>query len=409
MFALVLAALANCGVSGAVPPQASAAQPTFRAHVNAVEVDARVVNQHGAFVPDLTAGDFEILEDGRPQEVRFVRLVEIRQRRPLDSRTGSQPWKADVASNARPFEGRIYLIVVDDLHTSPVRTNLMRKVALEFVERNVSSVDLATVLSTSGNRDASQEFTNDRARLENAISKAVGRKVLSPALAGLVNTATPDALSPEAAAAERLHNGRSMFATLASLARFAGTIPHCRKALVLISEGVDYDFAKPVKTGTGLDSNRELRDGLKTFAAEANRANVTLYAFDPRAFTQGGDDFVDIASGIPVNPEGGMDIVRTTPLQDDLRTARENLQVLAAETGGFAVFGSPGAIADGFERVRVEHSEYLSSRLLPLAPGGRQRLPAGRGAGSATGPCRACSKGLCRADDCRRTPLARLR
>ena len=69
-------------------PQDTSGQPpiTFRAEVNYVEVDARVVDAKGAFVPGLAQGDFEVLEDGKPQKVAAFSLVNIpveRQARPL--------------------------------------------------------------------------------------------------------------------------------------------------------------------------------------------------------------------------------------------------------------------------------------------------------------------------------------
>jgi Ca-activated chloride channel family protein len=45
------------------------AQQTFRSGVNAVPVYATVVDRDGRFVPDLTAADFEITDNGRPQPI----------------------------------------------------------------------------------------------------------------------------------------------------------------------------------------------------------------------------------------------------------------------------------------------------------------------------------------------------
>ena len=53
-------------------PQAPVAdQPpvTFRVEVNYVEVDAFITDAQGNVVTNLTASDFELLEDGKPQKV----------------------------------------------------------------------------------------------------------------------------------------------------------------------------------------------------------------------------------------------------------------------------------------------------------------------------------------------------
>ena len=62
---------------------------------------------------------------------------------------------------------------------------------------------------------------------------------------------------------------------------------------MLIGEGVDYDLE-------GQDpSAQELRGDMRAFVGAANRANLTIYPFDPRVYTHLGDDFVDIASTPP--------------------------------------------------------------------------------------------------------------
>ena len=94
---------------------------TFRVEVNYVEVDAVVTDAQGNPVSDLTKDDFELFEDGRRQDVSTFSLVNIpieRAERPLFA---SAPIEADVQTNDH-VEGRIYLIVLDDLHTDFTRS-----------------------------------------------------------------------------------------------------------------------------------------------------------------------------------------------------------------------------------------------------------------------------------------------
>ena len=104
-------------------PQAPVDQPpvTFRVEVNYVEVDAFVTDAAGNAVTNLTDGDFEVFEDGKPQKVSSFSLVNIpieRAERPLFA---GQPIEPDVQTNEH-LEGRIYLIVLDDVHTDFTRT-----------------------------------------------------------------------------------------------------------------------------------------------------------------------------------------------------------------------------------------------------------------------------------------------
>jgi len=357
---------------GGPPSQKQVPTPTFRTQVNVVEVDAVVLDQQGRFVSDLRQEDFEVLEDGKPQALISVQVVNIPIERLEKPLFAARPVQPDVETNARPFDGRLYLIVLDDLHTLSVRTTLVRRIAREFIQRNVASNDLAAVVTTSGNRKSSQEFTNNRSLLLQAVEKFVGQKVISPALAGLAQTGTPETDSPSAAAAQRIFNARSTLETLATLANFAGTIRSRRKAMVMIGEGIDYRFGRmeemPDSHAAGGDpvlgfvdqgsAPRELRDRVRDFVAAANRANLTLYAFDPRVFTQGGDDLVDIASNPPGDVDAKGEIVKSVNLRDDLVAAQDNLRTLSTETGGFAVTGSPKAVAGAFDRVRAENSNY---------------------------------------------------
>jgi len=349
-----------------VPPQAGSDGPsqqqpaaTFRSGVNVVEVDAVVLDQQGRFVADLRDDEFEILEDGKPQRLASMHLVNIPVERLDASLDAARAIPPDVQSNARPFDGRLYLIVLDDLHTAPNRSLLVQRIARQFVEQNVAPNDLAAVVVTSGNRKNSQELAADRRLLLAAIGKFVGRKVISPGIASLAQTATPETIdTPErkaadAAAGERVFNARSTLETLRDLATFAGGIRNRRKAMVLVGEGIDYGFSEQVYDR----SPREIRDRVLDLVQAANRANLTLYAFDPRVYTQGGDDFVDIASGPPEDVSKDV-VVKTNLLADDIRASQDNLRIMATETGGFAVTGSPENVQKAFERVRVENSNY---------------------------------------------------
>ncbi len=126
-------------------PQPAAQQPaqapqqpgvTFRAEANFVEVHAIVTDREGAFVKDLTAEDFEIHEDGRVVKPTVFQLVDLPVERPFTPANASAPVEADVRSTSRTFDGRIYILLLDDLHTSITRTPLVKE-ARETVHRGV--------------------------------------------------------------------------------------------------------------------------------------------------------------------------------------------------------------------------------------------------------------------------------
>ena len=80
------------------PPQAPARPtPVIRLGVDLVRVDATVTDERGRHVPDLTAGDFEVLQDGKPQTISLVNYVRLDsapagvRRRSSTLRPGSDP------------------------------------------------------------------------------------------------------------------------------------------------------------------------------------------------------------------------------------------------------------------------------------------------------------------------------
>jgi len=377
---LSVAAGIHLSAGGRQKTQQTQQTPTFRSQVNIIQVDAVVLDREGRFVPDIRQDEFEVLENGKPQRIASTAVVNIpveRVEAPLYT-VGTHVVKPDVQSNAEPFEGRVFLIVLDDLQTAPARTNVARRIARDFIEKNVAPNDIAAVIPTSGNRRTTQELTSDRRLLLQAVDQFVGRKIVSPG-AALVNMAgTPESgeqVTPgsptDPAAPERIFNARSTLQTLTDITTYAGRIRDRRKAIVYVSEGIDYSFGavqqitQPVD-GTGLGFvhtegvSSEVRDRMLGFVAAANRGNVTLYAFDPRVYTHGGDEFVDIASGLPDNMEEGneQDKVKSLKGQDDLMNSQDNLKVMATETGGFAVTGSRQELARAFDRVRNETSNY---------------------------------------------------
>ena len=179
--ALVLLAAATLG-AGQTPPPPAPQQPTFKVEVDYVEVDAIVTDARGTFVRDLKKEDFQVLEDGKPQTIATFSIIDIpteRANRPLFA---SQPIEPDVMTNAQPFDGRVYVMVLDDLHTTFGRTLRVKAAARQFIQRHLGANDLMAVVHTSGPSDASQEFTASRRLLLAAVDRVMGRKLASPTL-----------------------------------------------------------------------------------------------------------------------------------------------------------------------------------------------------------------------------------
>ena len=134
-------------------------QPTFQTTVNFVDVDVTVTDEGGQFVTGLSADDFEVFEDGKPQTIQTF-LHRAAGRAPDRFRFVRRPVPPMCARTATSLGPR-YIILLDDLNVAPLRTGIVRRHAREFIERHFGPNDLAAVVVTSGRKDAAQEFTSD--------------------------------------------------------------------------------------------------------------------------------------------------------------------------------------------------------------------------------------------------------
>jgi VWFA-related protein len=338
-------------------PSTGQAPPTFRVEVNYVEVDARVTDAAGNPVSDLTAADFEVLEDGKPQKISTFSLVNIpivRAERPLFA---GSPIEPDVQSNARA-NGRVYLMVLDDLHIHPLRTARVKAAARRFFERHFGTNDLAAVVYTSGRSDAGQEFTNNRRLLLASVDRLMGRKMRSSTLDRLDQYRREQGTRSSEEAARRVGDpnvmergfqARNTLESVKSLAEFLAGVRGRRKALLFISEGIDYEIHDPFNNPDATVVIDASRDAI----GAATRANVSIYAIDPRGLTSMGDEGIEVDS-FPEDPAFG---IGPTSMLDELRISQDSLRTLSEETGGFAAVNR-NDFDGAFERVVTENSTY---------------------------------------------------
>ncbi len=332
-------------------PQSDVPPVTFRVEVNYVEVDAFVTDANGAVAANLTQDDFEILEDGKRQAVSAFSLVNIpieRAERPLFA---AGPVEADVQTNEH-VEGRIYLLVLDDLHTDFTRTPRVKSAAKRFIQQKFGTNDLAAVVFT-GQSDGAQDFTNNTRLLMAAIDRFNGRKITSSTIERLrgIRSGPDGVIQPgdDTSQMERAFNARNAMSTVRRLADFMAGVRGRRKALLLIGEGVDYDINEAVGPA-GSTATAVLQDTHDAIAA-ATRGNVSIYALDPRGLTAGDEDLITVSSTLP---EQGVGL---QSLQSELRLSQDSLRVLAANTGGFAAVNR-NDLDTAFDRIVTENSSY---------------------------------------------------
>lgn len=342
------------------PP--AAPTPTFKAVVEYVEVDAVVTDQQGTFVRNLKKEDFQVFEDGKPQSISTFSVVDIpieRAERPLFA---SRPIEPDVQSNERPFDGRVYVMILDDLHIDALRSQQVKRSARQFIERNLGANDLMAVIFTGGRAADAQEFTSNKRLLLNAVDKFMGRKLQSVTLSRnqqyFRQLDGPDAGArvDDPDDMQRGHNATSMLSTLRQVAEWFGGVRGRRKTMLLFSEGIDYDLSDIIRTFDAPPSRASsiTMDIRETIAMTA-RSNVSIYAIDPRGLATLGDEGIGVSSFADQNDASAG--IGLASLNNELRLSQDSLRQLAEDSGGIAAVNrnDPTAV---FDRIVRDNSSY---------------------------------------------------
>jgi VWFA-related protein len=356
--AVAIGAVVALHAQQAPPPAAAQADRqmpslTFRVEINYVEVDAVVVDKQGQFVPDLKASDFQVFEDGKPQTVTNFGLVEIPVERADAPLFVRRPVEADVQSNVKPFDGRIYLIVLDELHTAPLHSIWVRNAAKLFINRSMGANDLAAVVSVQGR--ASQDFTSNKRLLTQAVDRFMGNGLDSQTESKIqdynnkrAQGVTDAPIDPDEQL--RINNASRTLGSLKTLSEYMASVHGRRKAVVLFSEGIGYDIYDVVNNTGASQIISDSRDAI----GAATRANVSFYTVDPRGLWTA--DFGADSGGPPVTADPSLNL-GTLGLQNEFRVEQDSLRTLADETGGFAILNS-NDFRTAFDRLQKDNSNY---------------------------------------------------
>lgn len=364
------------GTGTRVHAQAPTDQPTFRTATRLATFDAVVTDDTGRHVTDLLPADIEVKERGQARPVRQVLYVRTTDAA-APAATGTEARRTHASTDSslprREQTGRIVAIVVDDLNMSFESIARTRGVLTRYVDTLVAPGDLVAILRASGGSGALQQFTTDRRVLAAAIEKIRFVPRVSPIVAG---SGERDRRSAEVdALAEEFSNANSI-GTLLYAVRGVEALPG-RKSVVLVSEGLGF--------GMGPD---EVRRSLRSVVDRANRAGAVLYAIDPTGLATGqltaaDDPFAasrrtaSLAGGPGGQPDPGAaaaDVANALAARRRQLLGRTNaLDVVAAQTGGFAIVGQ-NDLDSGLARIIDDSRGYyligFESALESDAPGG---------------------------------------
>jgi VWFA-related protein len=360
------------------PSAASAAAqgptPTFPSQVELVNVDVVVTDKKGVPVTGLTAADFQLLEDGGPQNVTSFEAVTA----PAVASV-VPPERPRVSNNtaAEVRTGRTFMVVFDDIHLSPFQARSAKSAVAEFLKSGVREGDRVSLVATGGGAWWSTRMEAGREELIAMLKRLDGRLIPDT---GMDRMSEYEAMRihvfHDAQVEERVSRrfetygvsqraggsqsesgvadigdpmvrGRATEVYFQSVTRNRITLQVLqrvllslastkgRKSLILVSEGFIYD--------PNLDE-------FKKVIQAARRANVAIYFLDTRGL-QGTSVYFTAEFGPALDSR---DV--GAALFENIE-ASEGSESISADSGGFTVKNT-NDLGDGIKRIADETSAY---------------------------------------------------
>jgi VWFA-related protein len=375
-----------------------AQEPVVRIATELVQIDIVVTNREGKLVGDLKREDFQLLEDGVPQQLSHFAVGTAT--RPATWLTAERPRRNPSESTVvQPVEvpNRYVVLAVDDIHIAPENLAYAKQMLQRFLREQMTSGDQVAVATTTGSLGLLQQFTNERPVLERAINRLTSQQRsatnafdvprITDYQAELIDLGDQDAtelavqeilrlenpqppqpprggrsssqaneggMSPRERAAvqarsrarmivtENAHFTQSTLSTLENLIRSLRDLPG-RKLMVLLSDGFFMG---------GSIGNKSL--DIRRVTDAATRAGVVIYAMDTRglyATNPAGD--ASQPSGIEQTLPGARARIEGSGLE----ARRNGLNALARDTGGFPVFDT-NDFSVGLKRILADNETY---------------------------------------------------
>ena len=362
----VAAALSTTAPAAGQAPEQQ--RPVFRAGAHFVRVDV-YPTRNGAPVAGLTAADFELLEDGRPQAIETIEFIES----PIFTDNGD---RRDPNSQrggfelARTAQYRIFVLYLDAFHVAHAGGHRVSLPIVDFLNRMVGPRDLFGVLTPAQRVDD---------LMLGQLTQTISQQLTDHRDWGLADRRAPQpgeeelelAYSRNPAFARRLIALRRLdkvYSDLEALVVKLGDLRDERKNVVYFSDSLPSprsgfsDMAidptgrsgapPPIVVGPGGALTQGPRAGeIDMRAAEAERARLTSIDFEQRFRELLQRARTGNVSFYTVRP-GGLDMNYSL-----LSQGISNLRVLADETDGAAA-GSSNDVRPALKRITDDLSSH---------------------------------------------------
>ena len=281
------------------PQQEIGPEDVIRISTQLVQTDVVVTDNHDKIIKDLKLEDFELYDNGKKQELKFMEFVGVDTARRSEGERSSLPAYVEPTKNTgisvKDLK-RVIGFVVDDLNMQIEDLPAVRKMLLDYVNTKMRDGDLVAIVRVVGGKGLLQQFTTDRQLLRRAIANITPVKhpyaaseEPDPGSIGNI-VATPAADSPTVA--ESSLNAPEIFSSTDEMIRYNRSLAAIttanfvidslkqipgRKNLVLITGGIPiFDVSGSGSTFSNTTSM------LAQLTDNAFRAGVVINTLDPR-------------------------------------------------------------------------------------------------------------------------------
>lgn len=153
----------------------------IRISTQLMQTDVVVTDKSEQVIKDLKLEDFELFDNGKKQDLKFMEFVSVDSGRRAEGKRPTVPAGVDteVAKGVSSKDlKRVIAFVVDDLTIPILDLPGVRALLLDFVNNKMVEGDLVAIVRVVGGRGLLQQFTTDKTLLRRAISQI--RNVSNP-------------------------------------------------------------------------------------------------------------------------------------------------------------------------------------------------------------------------------------
>src|SRR5215475_6945392 len=221
--------------------QQPAGPPVFRTGINYVRVDVIVSDKNGSDLADLKQSDFEVLEDGKPQNVENFKFIRLDGGRVPDADGPPRPIRNDddEEREAARDDVRLFAVFLDDYHVRKENSIRVRQPIEQFVQTQLGPSDMIGLMYPLESV-FNVRMTRNHNAVVRGVEKFLGRKYDYTPMNDLERQYT---WYP--AETQEQIRVRVSLSAIRGLIVHMGTLKEGRKSLIIVSEG----FSNRLPTG----------------------------------------------------------------------------------------------------------------------------------------------------------------